>query len=87
MSVEYIGSKHELNAHDLLNIYFSHSNQHPEWISNLQTTNQSKFFFVPLARKAGLKTGVSVAMVYKSSIIAVLSWYNIEVNIYKMIYT
>ncbi|KAF0689069.1 Aste57867_19450 [Aphanomyces stellatus] len=55
-----------------------YSGQQPEWIANLHTTSQSKFFFAPHARKAGLKAVVSVPMMHKMSLVAILSWYATE---------
>ncbi|OQR95132.1 hypothetical protein THRCLA_08017 [Thraustotheca clavata] len=57
-----------------------YSGQVPEWISNLPTLPQSKFFFAPYARKAGIKAVLSVPMVVKLSIVAVLSWYSFELK-------
>lgn len=54
------------------------SGQHPEWL-NLSSAMQSHFFLLPLARRAGIQTVVSVPMIYKMSTIAVLSWYSDEV--------
>ncbi|TYZ63231.1 hypothetical protein PybrP1_006705 [[Pythium] brassicae (nom. inval.)] len=54
------------------------SGQHPEWLI-LSAAQQSHFFLLPLARRAGIQTIVSVPMIYKMSTIAVLSWYADEV--------
>lgn len=53
------------------------SGQHPEWLL-LSATQQSHYFLLPLARRAGIQTIVSVPMVFKMSTIAVLSWYSDE---------
>ncbi|EQC26090.1 hypothetical protein SDRG_16042 [Saprolegnia diclina VS20] len=55
-----------------------YSGQQPEWVANLTHTPQSKFFFGPHARKAGLKSLLSVPMVAKLAVVAVLSWYSHE---------
>lgn len=49
------------------------SGQHPEWL-NLHAAQQSQFFLLPHARRAGIQTVVSVPMICKMSTIAVLSW-------------
>ncbi|KAG2521545.1 hypothetical protein JM16_006188 [Phytophthora kernoviae] len=51
------------------------SGQHPEWL-NLRTAQQSQFFLLPHARRAGIETVVSVPMICKMSTVAVLSWYS-----------
>ncbi|ETW09344.1 hypothetical protein H310_01716 [Aphanomyces invadans] len=63
-------------GHDLAGRVYS--GQQPEWIASLHTTSQSKFFFVPHARKAGLKAVVAVPMVHNLSVVAVLAWYATE---------
>lgn len=54
------------------------SAQHPEWL-NLSAIQQSQYFLLPHARRAGLHTIVSVPMIYKMSTVAVLSWYSDQV--------
>ncbi|ETV88424.1 hypothetical protein, variant 1, partial [Aphanomyces astaci] len=63
-------------GHDLAGRVYS--GQQPEWVASLHTTSQSKFFFVPHARKAGLKAVVAVPMVHTLSVVAVLVWYATE---------
>ncbi|RHY34858.1 hypothetical protein DYB32_001826 [Aphanomyces invadans] len=59
---------HGLEA-GILNKAFEHVLRcQPEWIASLHTTSQSKFFFVPHARKAGLKAVVAVPMVHNLSV-------------------
>lgn len=53
------------------------SRQHPEWIV-LNSIQQSHFFLLPHARRAGIQTIISVPMLYKMTAIAVLSWYSDE---------
>lgn len=49
------------------------SGQHPEWL-NLHAAQQSQFFLLPHARRAGIQTIVSAPMIFKMSTVAVLSW-------------
>ncbi|CAI5738296.1 unnamed protein product [Peronospora destructor] len=49
------------------------SGQHPEWL-DLHAAQQSQFFLLPHARRAGIQTVVSAPMICKMSTIAVLSW-------------
>ncbi|KAE8908431.1 hypothetical protein PF005_g18209 [Phytophthora fragariae] len=51
------------------------SGQHPEWL-DLHAAQQSQFFLLPHARRAGIQTIVSVPMICKMSTVAVLSWYS-----------
>ncbi|KAK1941988.1 Ankyrin repeat domain-containing protein 50 [Phytophthora citrophthora] len=51
------------------------SGQHPEWL-DLHSAQQSQFFLLPHARRAGIQTVVSVPMICKMSTVAVLSWYS-----------
>ncbi|KAL4087945.1 hypothetical protein PRIC1_012376 [Phytophthora ramorum] len=51
------------------------SGQHPEWL-DLHAAQQSQFFLLPHARRAGIQTVVSVPMICKMSTVAVLSWYS-----------
>ncbi|CAI5714684.1 unnamed protein product [Peronospora effusa] len=49
------------------------SGQHPEWL-DLHAAQQSQFFLLPHARRAGIQTVVSAPMICKMSTVAVLSW-------------
>ncbi|KAI9909064.1 hypothetical protein PsorP6_014956 [Peronosclerospora sorghi] len=51
--------------------------QHPEWL-DLDSTQQSHFFLLPHARRAGFRTVVSVPVISKMSTIAVLSWSSVR---------
>ncbi|CAH0474447.1 unnamed protein product [Peronospora belbahrii] len=48
------------------------SGQHPEWL-DLHAVQQSQFFLLPHARRAGIQTVVSIPMICKMSTVAVLT--------------